>query len=83
LTDLNTKTLKKALGLRKNHLKQNLHEVTLIPPLEYWADYLVLINIIKIKSKTEHDIEILNNRYNEILNKYNIQPEETQPENIN
>ncbi len=72
LEEMHLTYLKKILGLIKHHIKENLLKITLMKPIALWADYLLFISLRKIKTKTTHDIDIINNLYQGIVNKYEL-----------
>ena len=73
LEEMHFTYLKKILGFKKHHLRDNLYEISLIKPIALWADYLLFITIRKILTKTTHDIEIINTLYQNLIDKYEIQ----------
>ena len=73
LEEMHFTYLKKILGFKKNYLRDGIYQTTLIKPITLWADYLLFITIRKIKTKTTHDINIINNLYNMLIEKYELQ----------
>lgn len=57
LQEMYNKFIKKALGLKKNSLYDNIHQKTLILPLEYYKDFLLFSNLFLIFEKTPENQE--------------------------